>query len=68
MDMEQTQYISDKDGKKLAVILPIEKYAKILEDLEEFEDIKLYDNAKAEDNGESILLSDYLEKRKLKIE
>jgi len=66
--MEQVQYISDKEGKKLAVILPIEKYTKILDDLEELEDLRLYDEAKAEDNGESILLTDYLEKRKLKIE
>jgi len=66
--MEQVQYISDKEGKKLAVILPIEKYTKILADLEELEDIRLYDEAKAEDNGDSILLTDYLKKRKLKIE
>lgn len=66
--MEQTHYISDKDGKKLAVILPIEKYSKILEDLEEFEDIKLYDKAKAEDNGERVLLNDYLKKRNISFE
>jgi len=66
--MEQVQYISDKEGKKLAVILPIEKYTKILADLEELEDLRLYDEAKAEDNGESILLTDYLEKRNISLE
>jgi len=68
INMEQLQYISDKSGKKLAVILPIEAYSKILDDLEQFEDIKLYDEAKAEDNGDRILLTDYLKKRKLNIE
>jgi len=66
--MEQTQYISDKDGKKLAVILPIEKYSEILNDLEEFEDMKLYDKAKAEDDGERVLLTDYLKKRNINLE
>lgn len=42
----KTQYITDDDGKKLAVILPMEKYQKMLNELEEMEDIKLYDKAK----------------------
>ena len=33
------QYITDEAGKKLAVILPIEKYEQLLEDLEEMEKI-----------------------------
>ena len=40
------QFIIDGQGKKLAVILSITEYHKILEDLEELEDIKLYDSAK----------------------
>lgn len=66
--MEQVQYISDVEGKKLAVILPIQKYAKILEDLEELEDLRLYDEAKAEDEDEGILLTDYLKKRNINLE
>lgn len=45
----KTQYITDKNGNKLAVILPIKEYNKMVDDLEELEDIKLYDAAK---NGE----------------
>ncbi len=45
----RTQFITDADGKKLAVILPIEAYHKILEDLEELEDLRLYDAAKESD-------------------
>jgi hypothetical protein len=35
-----------------------------MEALEELEDIKLYDAAKKEDDGERVLFSDYLTKRK----
>jgi PHD/YefM family antitoxin component YafN of YafNO toxin-antitoxin module len=41
-----TQFITDNHGKKLAVILPIKEYNKMLDELEELEDIKLYDKAK----------------------
>ena len=43
----KTQYITDTTGKKISVILPIRDYEKILDDLEELEDIKAYDKAKA---------------------
>jgi hypothetical protein len=42
----RTQYLSDDNGNKKAVILPIEEYNKVVDDLEELEDIKLYDAAK----------------------
>ena len=42
----RTQFVTDDHGKKLAVILPIKEYNKMLNDLEELEDIKLYDAAK----------------------
>jgi hypothetical protein len=38
----------------------------MMADLEELEDIKLYDKVKREDDGKRILLSDYVKKRKLK--
>ncbi len=40
------QYITDKEGNKISVVLPIKEYESMLEDLEEMEDIKLYDEAK----------------------
>lgn len=43
------QYITDKAGKKISVILPMKEFENILEELEELEDIKLYDEAKASD-------------------
>lgn len=51
--MTTTQYITDNSGHKLAVILPIKKYNQMVEELEELEDIKLYDSAKANDNEPS---------------
>ncbi|MEX2564504.1 MAG: hypothetical protein WD431_01020 [Cyclobacteriaceae bacterium] len=41
-----TQFITDDHGKKLAVILPIKEYNKMVDELEELEDIRLYDAAK----------------------
>lgn len=42
----RTQFVTDDNGKKLAVILPIKDYNQMVDDLEELEDIKLYDQAK----------------------
>ena len=41
------QYITDKEGKKLSVVLGMQEFKSIMEELEELEDIKLYDEAKA---------------------
>lgn len=60
------QYITDITGKKISVVLPMKDFEAIMEELEELEDIKLYDEAKKEDNGERILFSDYLKTRKAK--
>jgi hypothetical protein len=62
----KTQFVTDDHGKKLAVILPIEDYEKMVEELEDLEDIRLYDEAKKEDDGKRILFSEYLKKRKAK--
>lgn len=61
----KTQFITDDHGNKLAVILPIKDYQKMLDDLEEVEDIKLYDQVKARKEA-SMPFSEYLKKRKQK--
>jgi hypothetical protein len=43
---QNLKYITDNSGKKTAVILPIKDFKAIIEELEELEDIKLYDEAK----------------------
>jgi PHD/YefM family antitoxin component YafN of YafNO toxin-antitoxin module len=60
------QYIKDSKGKKSLVILPLKEFDNLMEELEELDDIKLYDEAKKEDTGERILFSDYLKIRKQK--
>ncbi|MCB0396036.1 MAG: hypothetical protein KDD36_05260 [Flavobacteriales bacterium] len=41
------QYITDKSGKKISVVLPLKEFQHIMQELEELEDIRLYDDAKA---------------------
>lgn len=41
------QIITDKKGKKVAVILSIEDYEQLLEEREELDAVKAYDKAKA---------------------
>jgi hypothetical protein len=41
------QYITDNSGKKISVILPIKKFKSILDELDELEDIRLYDAGKS---------------------
>jgi PHD/YefM family antitoxin component YafN of YafNO toxin-antitoxin module len=40
------QYITDKSGKKVSVIIPVKEFKTILEGLEELEDIRRYDKVK----------------------
>jgi len=40
------QYITDNTGRKISVILPMRDFETIMEELEELEDIRLYDDAK----------------------
>ena len=60
------QYINDINGKKSMVVLPVKEFESIMEELEDLEDVRLYDQAKKEDTGERILFSDYLKKRRQK--
>ena len=51
------QYIKDTAGKNL-VILPQNEFDDLMEELEELEDIRLYDEAKKNDTGERISMED----------
>lgn len=51
------QYITDNTGKKISVVLPIKEFKALMEELEELEDIKLYDEAK-KSNEPSIPIND----------
>lgn len=54
------QYIKDASGNKLVVIYQKE-FDKIIEELEELEDIRLFDEAKKNDSGERIPMKEAFE-------
>ena len=60
------QYIRDAEGNKTLVVLSAKEFEALIEELEDLDDIKLYDKAKKEDDGERIPFSEYLKKRKSK--
>ncbi len=56
------QYITDEQGVRVSVVLPIQQWQQLLDDLDELEDIRLYDQVKAR-NESTISLTDYRQKR-----
>ena len=58
--MNNGRYVVDENGKRVAVLLDIEEYERMIEELEEFEDIlarRAYNEAKAElERGEDELI------------
>jgi PHD/YefM family antitoxin component YafN of YafNO toxin-antitoxin module len=66
----EARYIVDENGKRTGVILPIEEYERLIEELEELEDVlatQAYDEAKAElERGEDELIP--WEQAKIEIE
>jgi len=45
----EKRYLTDDQGNRTAVVLDIEDYNRILDELEELEDIRAYDEAKMSD-------------------
>lgn len=62
------QFITDSEGNRISVVLPMEEYKALLEELDMADDIRLYDEAKKNDNGERILFLDYVKSREEKRE
>lgn len=56
------QYITDTAGEQL-VVLPVAEFNSIIEELEDLEDIRLYDKAKQDGDNEKIAFTDYLKER-----
>ncbi|MCF0057671.1 hypothetical protein [Dyadobacter sp. CY356] len=59
------KYIVGNEGEQL-VVLPQNEFDNIIEALEDQEDVRLYDEAKKENDGTRILFSDYLKNRESK--
>jgi PHD/YefM family antitoxin component YafN of YafNO toxin-antitoxin module len=62
MNTIHPQYITDEDGKKTAVVLSMNEFEQILDELEDIEDVKLFDEAK-KDKEPSMRLDDYVKQR-----
>ncbi len=45
----KTQFITDNQGKKVAVVLSMDKYQQMLDNLEEMECVKAYDKSKQQE-------------------
>ena len=41
------QYLTDENNRRQAVVVPVDEWERILEALEELEDVRAYDQAKA---------------------
>lgn len=52
------QYIKDANGDESLVVIPAKEFDAILQELEDLEDIRLYDEAKKNDKGERISMDD----------
>ena len=48
------QYIKDANGNKSMVVLPAKEFDVIMEVIEDMEDVRLYDEAQKNDDGERI--------------
>ena len=58
----QPQYITDEQGQRVSVILPIQQWQQVLDELDELDDIYLYDEVKA-NKEPTISIAEYRQKR-----
>ena len=49
----EEQYVVYKNGNRVSVVLDVEEYQKLLQDLEELDSIRAYDRAKA--SGDQVI-------------
>ncbi|HRR97038.1 MAG TPA: hypothetical protein P5150_09965 [Candidatus Ratteibacteria bacterium] len=49
----EEKYVIDKKGRKVGVLLNVKEYKKILKNIEELEEIKIYDMAKS--SGDKVI-------------
>ena len=56
----QEEYLTDRDGNRVKVVLDIRQFQQMVEELEELDDIRAYDAAKAS-GDEAILFSQAVE-------
>jgi len=65
LNLVKPQYITDENGKKTSVILPVDEYERIVQELEDADDVKLYDEVK-QLNEPSTSFDEYVKSRRSK--
>ena len=60
------QFVTDKNGKKIAVQLALKEYEFLIEELEMKEDIAIYEKVKADKKEKYMPLKEYLHKKNKK--
>ncbi len=58
-------FVTDKNGNKISIIVPIKKFKRLILKLEELKDINLYDEVKTK-KGISISVEEYIKSKKKK--
>ncbi|HKO03377.1 MAG TPA: hypothetical protein VJW51_01450 [Candidatus Acidoferrales bacterium] len=51
--MKSIQFLTDNDGKRIAAVIRMKQFEKLLEELEDLQDVAAYDKAKA--SGEAAI-------------
>ena len=59
------QYITDEEGKKISVVIPLVEFEQMMEELDELDDIRLYDEAK-KSTEPSMPFDEYVKQRRSK--
>lgn len=54
------QYITDEQGKRVSIVLSMQQWQQLLDELDELDDIRLYDAVKLR-NESTVSLADYRE-------
>ena len=65
LTLVKPQYITDENGHKISVILPVDEYERIIRELEDADDVKLYDEVKNA-KEDSLPFDVFLKQRKTK--
>jgi|EndMetStandDraft_4_1072995.scaffolds.fasta_scaffold35998_4 PHD/YefM family antitoxin component YafN of YafNO toxin-antitoxin module len=59
------QYITNEDGEKVSVIIPLSEYERIVQELEDIEDVQLFDEAK-KSSEPPMSFDEYVKQRRAK--
>ncbi|QKJ30839.1 hypothetical protein HQ865_14135 [Mucilaginibacter mali] len=65
LTLVRPQYITNENGERISVVLPVDEYERMIQELEDMDDVKLYDKVKNA-NESSMPFDAYLKQRAAK--